>query len=63
VTVQSEKTTATLVDKHMIEGKLVPAKGEKLSGYGVEVFNGTTQVGEFYSSPELKLKASGSAAQ
>ena len=41
-------------------GKKVAASGERLTGYGVQVFDGTKLVADYFSEPSLREKVGGS---
>ena len=67
-TVESESVTSSYVEAHNVAGKgkgakatRVPASGEKIVGYAVQVLNGEKILAEFYSESSYKAKLGGAA--
>ena len=69
-TVESAPESSTYVEAHTEAGKgkgakatKVPASGEKITGYAVQVLNGEKIMAEYYSEPSLKQKLAEPAKQ
>ena len=63
--VETPAAKASATEAHSVKGKgkgggkKVAATGEKLTGYGVQVFSGEKMLAEYFSAPSLKEKAGG----